>query len=287
MTIEQKPSFNDHEIKDWNGQRAMLWVKYADRLDTMFSTIADTLMRTANISGGDKVLDLGCGNGSTTLLAASQVGPNGSVTGVDVSEPMIGLAQARCANAGITNVNYILGDAAEYPFDSGSFNVLISRFGSMFFGNPEVAFQNIIPALTFGARVVLIVWRSPQENLWATKPVEAAKEFIEMPLPPGPEDPGPFSFADTERVKKILEVAGFCGIDFTPLDLLLPLGNTLEDAVNYVMEMGPLSAPLAAVKGDKREMAITAITCTLRDNQGEDGIVRLAGACWIVTCGVS
>ena len=287
MTIEQKPSFNDHEIKDWNGQRAMLWVKYADRLDIMFSTIADTLLGTANISGGDKVLDLGCGNGSTTLLAATQVGPNGSVTGVDVSEPMIDLARSRSADVGTTNVNYILADASEYPFESGYFNVLISRFGSMFFGNPEVAFQNIIPSLTFGARVVLIVWRSPQENLWATKPVEAAKEFVEMPPRPGPEDPGPFSFADTERVKKILKVAGFRGVDFTPLDLLLPLGNTLEDAVNYVMDMGPLSAPLAAIKGDKRKMAIAAITSALRDNQGEDGIVRLAAACWIVTCSVS
>lgn len=280
---EQSADPNSDQIEFWNGAHGISWAQYADIVDIMFAAITEAVLDAADIGAGDKVLDLGCGNGGTTLAAADRTTPIGSVTAVDISAPMIDRARARSADAGLTNVTYILGDAAAYPFAPGSFDTLISRLGAMFFEDPEAAFRNMLPALVPGGRIALGVWRGPGENLWAMGPVAAAKEFLEMPPRPGPEDPGPFSFADPDRVKTVLGAAGFQNIDLAPLDFQIPLGRTLDEALNFVMEMGPLSAPLATVTGDRRDKAIAAINGVLTENQGKDGIVRLAGACWIVT----
>jgi len=280
---EQNTEANAGQIEFWNGDHGVSWAQYADIVDIMFSAITDSVLDAAEIGTGDRVLDLGCGNGGTTLAAANRVTPIGNVTAVDISAPMIERAKERSAAAGLTNVTYMLGDAATYPFAAGSFDKLISRLGSMFFENPETAFRNMLPALASGATVALGVWRGPRENQWAMGPVAAAKEFLEMPPRPGPTDPGPFSFADPDRVKSVLGAAGLQDIELAPLDFQIPLGNTLDEALNFVMEMGPLSAPLATVTGDNRDKAIEAITKVLKDNQGADGVVHLAGACWIVT----
>lgn len=277
------PDPNSSQIEFWNGAHGVSWAQYADIVDIMFAAITDAVLDAADIGTGERVLDLGCGNGGTSLAAADRVTPIGSVTAVDVSAPMLERARARITDAGLTNVTCILGDAATYPFAPRSFDVLISRLGSMFFKDPESAFRNMLPALVPGGRIALGVWRGPRENLWAMGPVAAAKEFLDMPPRPGPEDPGPFSFADPERVKNVLSAAGLRDLDLAPLDFQIPLGRTLDEAFNFVMEMGPLSAPLAAVTGDNRDRAIAAITDVLKDNQDDDGVVRLAGACWIVT----
>ena len=274
---------NSDQIEFWNGAHGVSWAQYAEIVDVMFADITEAVLGASEIATGDRVLDLGCGNGGTTLAAAGRVTPIGSVTAIDVSAPMIERAKARSAAAGLTNVTYVLGDAAAYPFSARSFDALISRLGAMFFKDPETAFRNMIPALVPGARVALGVWRNPRENLWAMGPVAAARNFLEMPPRPGPEDPGPFSFADPDRVKSVLGAAGLLDIVLAPLDFQIPLGRTLDESLSFVMEMGPLSAPLSTVTGDNRDKAIGAITGVLKDNQGDDGVVRLAGACWIVT----
>lgn len=284
---EQNSEANAGQIEFWNGEHGVSWSRYADIVDIMFSAITDAVLDSAEIGTGDRVLDLGCGNGGTTLAAAARITPIGSVTAIDISAPMIERAKERSAAAGLTNVTYVLGDATAYPFEAGSIDKLISRLGSMFFEDPETAFRNMLSALAPGARVALGVWRGPRENLWAMGPVAAAKEFLEMPPRPGPTDPGPFSFADPDRVKSVLGAVGLQDIELAPLDFQIPLGNTLDEALNFVMEMGPLSAPLAAVTGDNRDKAIEAITKVLKDNQGADGVVHLAGACWIVTARAS
>ncbi|CAN0583852.1 unnamed protein product, partial [Laminaria digitata] len=173
--------------------------------------------------------------------------------------------------------------ASVYPFAERSFDAMVSRLGAMFFDDPADTFRRMVPALDSGGRIALGVWRGPRENLWAMGPVAAAREFLDMPPRPGPEEPGPFSFADPDRVLSILGGAGLTDIEIDPLNFQIPLGRTLEEALNFVMEMGPLSAPLSTVTGDNRQKAIAAITHVLKENQGDDGIVHLAGACWIVT----
>lgn len=280
---DQNTEPNSGQIEFWNGAHGVSWAQYADIVDIMFAAITDAVLDAVDIRAGDRVLDLGCGNGGTTIAAAERATPIGSVTAVDVSAPMIERARARSEGSGLTNATFILGDAATYPFEVQSFEVLISRLGAMFFEDPEAAFRNMLPALVPAGRIALGVWRGPRENLWAMGPVAAAKEFLEMPPRPGPTDPGPFSFADPERVKDVLGGAGLLEIELAPLDFQIPLGRTLEEAFNFVMEMGPLSAPLAAVTDENRDKAVAAITGVLEENQDEDGIVHLAGACWIVT----
>ena len=274
---------NSDQIEFWNSDLGLAWARYADTVDVMFSAITDAVLDAAEVGVGDRVMDLGCGSGGTTLAVAERVTAVGSVTAVDVSGPMIDRAQERADVANLVNVTFVLGDAAIYPFAEGSFDKLISRLGAMFFDDPAAAFARLGPALGSGGRVALGVWRGPRENLWAMEPVAAAKPFLEMPPRPGPEDPGPFSFSDPDRVRRVLAVSGWQNIDLAPLDFQIPLGRTMEDALAFVMEMGPLSAPLGAVTGENRTKAIDAINRVLEENTGADGIVRLAGACWIVT----
>jgi len=274
---------NMDQIEFWNGDHGSAWARYADIVDVMFGEITDAVLEAADIKVGDRVLDLGCGNGGTTLAVAGKVTPIGSVTAIDISAPMLERAQERADAAHLVNVTFVLGDASVYPFAENSFDAMVSRLGAMFFEDPEDTFRRLVPAFDSGGRIALGVWRGPRENLWAMGPVAAAKEFLDMPPRPGPEDPGPFSFADPDRVRSVLGGAGLTDIALTPLDFQIPLGRTLEEALNFVMEMGPLSAPLSTVTGDNRRNAIAAITKVLEENRGEDGIAHLSGACWIVT----
>ena len=185
---------NTEQIEFWNSDHGLAWARYADTVDVMFSDITDSVLDAAEVGVGDRVLDLGCGNGGTTLAAAKRVTAVGSVTAVDVSGPMIDRAQERADTANLVNVTFVLGDAAVYPFADGSFDKLISRLGAMFFDDPAAAFARLGPALAPGGRVALGVWREPRENLWAMEPVAAAKPFIEMPPRPGPGRPGAVLF---------------------------------------------------------------------------------------------
>ncbi len=164
-----------------------------------------------------------------------------------------------------------------------SFDAAISRLGAMFFDAPEQAFRRIAGSLSAGARVAFGVWREPRKNPWAMEPVSAARPFIDMPPRPGPEDPGPFSFADPARARRILEGAGLEDLSLTPFDFAVPLGRDLDEALAFAIEIGPLSKPLGVVTGANREKAVAAIREVLCTHQDDNGIVRLDGACWIVT----
>ena len=274
---------NSGQIEFWNSEYGLAWARYADTVDVMFAELSDAVLGATVTGAGDRVLDLGCGNGGTALLAADRVTAIGNVTAIDISGPMIDRARDRLTDADIVNAIFILGDAATYPFAENSFDVIVSRLGCMFFDNPDSAFRHFSPSLDTGGRAAFAVWRAPRENPWAMAPVSAARDFLEMPARPGPEEPGPFSFADPDRVNRILSATGWTDTDMTPFDFRIPLGNTLEDALNFCIKMGPLSAPLSAVSGTNRTKAIDAITGVLEQNTDDDGIVRLDGACWIVT----
>ena len=276
-------NLNIGQIEFWNSDHGSAWARYGEIIDIMFAEITDAVLDAAAITVGDKVLDLGCGNGGTTLAVARKVTTIGSVTGIDISAPMLERAQEGADQSGLSNVTFLLGDASIYPFAERSFDAMVSRLGAMFFEHPENTFRRMASALNYGGRIALGVWRGPRENMWAMAPVSAAKEFLKMPPRPGPEDPGPFSFADPERVRGILGGAGLSDIKLNPLDFQIPLGRTLEEALNFVVEMGPLSIPFATATGESRRRAVDAVIRVLEENSNDDGIVLLAGACWIIT----
>lgn len=275
---------NSDQIEFWNGIHGESWARHTDILDFMFADLTAAILDEASVGVGDRVLDLGCGGGGTTLEIARRVTAIGTVTAIDVSGPMIEVARRRAQDAGLTNATFVMGDAAAYPFEEAAYDALVSRLGCMFFDDPVGAFSRLRAAVARDGTVALGVWRPARENPWAMEPVSAARDFIDMPPRPGPEEPGPFAFAEPDRVRRILGEAGFRDIDLLPLDVDIPLGRTFDEALSFAMEMGPLSAPLAAATGERREKAEAAIRGVLEAHRSpEDGIVRLGAACWIVT----
>ena len=274
---------NSSQIEFWNDRPGRSWARHSDAVDAMFAGLTEAILDASAPAADDRVLDLGCGAGGLAIPLAGRV-PEGGVTAIDVSEPMVAVARQRAAEAGV-NIRFIVADAAACPLEPESFDLLVSRLGAMFFGDPVLAFGSLRRALAPRGRIVLGVWREPRENAWAMVPVSAARAFLEIPPRSAPEEPGPFSFADPERVCGILENAGFAAPSCAPLDLDMPVGEDIERAVEFLVEVGPLASPYAAAGEADRRRAWDAVAGTLEKNR-RDGSIRLGGGCWIVTAGV-
>src|ERR1700689_383880 len=221
-------AFNEDQRKYWNGIDGEFWTINQDRMDRTLAPVTGPLLAFAEPRAGSTVIDVGCGCGATTIEIARAAGPSGRVVGIDVSRPMLALAAQRLGS--FANTTCLVGDAAELPLSDLAADLIVWRFGVMFFGDPVAAFANLRTGLAAGGRLRFACWRPIHENPWLQIPLHAIYEHA-PPLPkPDPEEPGPFSFADTARVSRILTAAGFTGLSFTPLDIELGLadGGTLE-----------------------------------------------------------
>ena len=187
---------------------------------------------------GERVLDVGSGCGDSTMDLAHKVAPAGTVVGIDVSAMMLARARERAAGTDL-NVSFIDDDAQTHVFDRGSFNLLFSRFGTMFFAAPQAAFVNLRRALGAGGRIAFVCWRAREENPWMTIPVQAAARYLPRPQPSPPRAPGPFAFAERDYVLEILHAAGFRDIEIEAHDEHLRLGDDLESAVEHSVRIGP------------------------------------------------
>src|SRR5580692_9070825 len=193
----------------WNSEATRRWVTEQARIDRLFAGVTDAALAAAAPKPGEHALDIGCGTGTTLLRLADAVGPSGRVLGVDISEQQLTLARRRIAEAGSAQASVELHDAATYPFSAGDFDLAFTRFGVMFFADPIAAFTNIRRALKPGGRLALAVFRPGPQNPWATASIAAIRHLVTPPAPPGPEEPGQFSWGDPARVHRILEGAGF------------------------------------------------------------------------------
>jgi SAM-dependent methyltransferase len=270
-------SDNAQQIEFWNGAVGQRWVDYQDSMDRNLSSINDALMKFAAAKPGDRVLDIGCGCGTTTMMLADAVGPSGSVTGVDISKPMLGLAKSRTK---APNVTYIEADASTADLKPG-FTLAFSRFGVMFFADPAAAFKNIRESLDAGGRVAFVCWRTLQENAWAAEPIAAARDLLPPQPPVDPHAPGPFAFADGHRLMGILMKAGFATFNGTKLDSAMNMGP-LDEAVEVSMRVGPLAAALRDVNDDAiKDKIRERLRTVLAKHATQDG-VRPGAACWLV-----
>ncbi|MDQ6760483.1 MAG: class I SAM-dependent methyltransferase [Acidobacteriota bacterium] len=273
--------FNEDQRMRWAGIDGEYWAKEQDHLDRMLAPVTGPLLAFAKPRTGSTVLDIGCGCGATTIELARAVGPSGRVCGVDISEPMLGRAQQRLHEFG--NATCLLGDAADLPLQVFGAELIFSRFGVMFFGDPVAAFANLRTALLPGGRVRFACWRPIHENPWLQIPLHAAYEHAPRLPKPEPEEPGPFSFADPERVIRILTAAGFTSPSFTPLDIQLDIaaGGGLEDAVTRCSAMGPTKRALADQPENIQAAAIESIRRALTPYATESG-VKFPAAVWLV-----
>lgn len=278
------------QAEHWNGRGGDAWVRRQETLDQVVRPLGEVALAAAAVSPGDAVLDVGCGCGDTTLAVAARAGKAGRVLGVDVSGPMLGRARERLSarEGASAPVELVLADAATHALPAASFDVLVSRFGVMFFEDPDAAFANLARALRPGGRLAFVCWRALAENRWAALPLRAIGSVVTLPPPPPPAAPGPFAFADASRVTRILEGAGFVDVRVTPHDAEVPLGPTGpgtrdEDVLDYVLEVGPAARALAELDAPTKAEAVAALARALAELPRRDAGVWLPAAIWLVT----
>jgi len=253
---------NAGQLDYWNGKIGHGWVEYQAQLDGQLEPLGLEGIRVLNPTSGERILDIGCGCGQTTQALAEHVGSTGAVTGVDISAPMLEVANTVPVGKGACQPTYLELDAQTDEIGEGDYDALYSRFGVMFFSEPLAAFKNLHRALKSGGRMTFVCWRPFQENLFMRLAVEAARPFLPAPTPPDPTAPGPFAFADTDRVRNILSQAGFSQISFQPFDAAIG-GASIDKTVELNLRVGPLTGAmmerpdLIPVVGDAVRSAIS------------------------------
>ena len=273
---------NADQVDYWSGQTGEQWAEGQDKLDAMLAPFGKAAMEVLDLKPGDHVVDVGCGCGDTSFELASRVGPMGSVLGVDVSAPMLQRAGERLADGAFAHLRFALADASAFGFEPEGTDVVFSRFGVMFFRNPVDAFANLKAAMRPDGRVGFVCWRSLDQNTWVSLPREAALKHLPAPEPVNPDEPGPFAFADAEKVTDILREAGFHGIVLERFDTKVRHHGSLDEVTEFVATMGPVSRLLDDVEGDVRERAVDEVRDALASHH--DGhVLALGAAAWIVT----
>jgi SAM-dependent methyltransferase len=233
---------NAAQVAYWNDAAGRTWADLQDRIDRQIRPLGLAAMERLALASGEHVLDVGCGCGDTSLELARRVGAEGGVLGLDISAPMLEVARGRAEAAGARNLAFHEADAQTAALPA-SRDAVFSRFGVMFFADPTAAFANLRSALRPGGRLGFVCWRPLAENLWMRLPAETAAGLVPPAPPPEPGAPGPFAFADPDRVRRILAEAGFTGIDLTPHDEAIG-GLDLEGTVAMSFRVGPLGAIL-------------------------------------------
>lgn len=275
-------SETDEQREFWD-RRADAWERRADSLNSFSDAYGIPAMDALRVERGERVLEVGCGPGTTAIELATRVAPDGEVVGVDISPAMVAAATRRAAGAGVTNVRFVAANAQTGTL-GGGFDAVYSRFGVMFFTDPVAAFANIGRSLHAGGRLACAVWGPLADNPWMFVPTLAAGPVLKAELSiPGPNEPGPFSLADRERVTAVLRQAGFVGIAVDPVaGSRLITTATADDDVRTLLEVGPLGEAYDSADNRARQAAVDAVLAAIEPFRDEEGW-RLPGAALKVT----
>jgi SAM-dependent methyltransferase len=281
MAVSEQAAPNAAQIEFWNAVPGRTWAELQELLDRQIEPLGKEAMRVLAPAAGERILDIGCGCGHTTLDLAERVGPSGAVLGIDISRPMLEVARQRPA---VIRPDFLEIDAQIAPLATASFDAAFSRFGVMFFSDPVAAFANIRQALKPGGRIGFVCWRSYQENPWMRAPVEAAQPFLPPSPPSDPLAPGPFAFADDGRIGRILADAGFQRVEIDPFDAMIG-GSDLDQTLGLTFRVGPLGAALRENPGllDKVAEPVRAVLSSYVTPRG----VMIPAAAWIVQAKVA
>ncbi len=271
------------EAFEWGGQMGREWARRVEALDRQLAPAGALGLAALAPRPGERILDLGCGGGATTAKIVKAVGPQGMVTGIDISSDLLAVARARPGNAAAV---FLEGDAQGWRFDEAVFDALFSRFGCMFFADPPAACANLRRALKPGARVVLTVWRDLGANPWAALPAAVGAEVLGPAEPATPGAPGPFAWADPMIFRRILEGAGFSGLEWREEPITLQIGEAgearpVERAVALLTRIGPMARRL---KGQPEAVraAVAGRLAPALEPFVSDGWVRMPGLIWVL-----
>ena len=275
---------NEAQIESWDGPGGESWVAKADHYDRVNGPFNAHILKAVDPQPGERALDVGCGNGALTLDVAARVAPGGEVVGLDISGPMLSFATKRAVDAGRDNVRFVRGDAQVHDLGDGAaaFDVVVSRFGVMFFDDPTAAFANIARFLKPGARLAFTCWQGMLVNDWMMTPVGALLEHVPIPDLGPPGQPGPFAFAESEKVQTVLSSAGYTDVELEELKVPLLLGDDVDDTVSFLRSTEMATTLLGDVDAGTAERAWASVRQALEPHASGDG-VRLGGAAWLVT----
>lgn len=286
MPPEAVSTPNEEQLEYWNGEAGERWAQQDQMMAELLAPIAADLLDHADLAGVSRAIDVGCGGGSQSLMLAERLGSNATVTGVDISGPLLKVARERAAAApaGAAGMEFLQADAAQHEFEPASFDLLFSRFGVMFFEDPVGAFGNLHRAMRDGGRLAFACWQALQANPWTWLAVQAALRFVPPPEATDPQAPGPFSFADPARIESVLQDAGFSNVQVQdhPVIMHWSMADTLEDNVTGMMQIGPVGRLLIGQDDDVRVQVHAAVVEVMREYY--DGkALNLPGATWFVT----
>ena len=245
---------NPDQAKYWNSSAGDKWVRFQVGLDALMETVSARLLEKAAIEAGENVLDIGCGTGATTLAIASEIGANGSVVGADISKTLLDFAKTRSPEKQSGDIEYLLADAQSHAFVAGKYDLLISRFGVMFFSDPVKAFANMTSALRPGGRVLFVSWSSASDNPWFAVPGDAAIEQLGKPAPAEPTAPGPLAFQDVAYVVSILQQAGLNSCAGVTENLDLFYSGGIGEAASLASNVGPAVRIVKEFNGDEKDV---------------------------------
>ena len=271
---------NAEEHKYWNSDSADYWVSQKTTLDQFLEPWTRLLVGAAQLFGGEQIADIGCGTGATTLKFAASVGREGRVTGIDLSRKLIDSAISSARERAIENVMFVEADAAEYRFPCPQ-DLIVSRCGVMFFGDLVAAFSHLRSGLARSGRILLVVWRAPEQNEWYQFPVRCAAAFSDQEPKYDPDVPGAFTLADPSKVKQILVSAGFRNIQLRAVTEKLCVGQTVKSAAELFMAMGTIRNLLDRADVELLDQVKCHMSQGLEAYRQESG-VYMNGTCWLV-----
>ncbi len=245
---------NAVQIIFWNSAPGKKWITFQEDLDTVFQSVNDRLLQRAKPAPGERVLDIGCGTGATTMDFAARVGPTGSTVGIDISHPLLDHAEERRTDNQLDHVEFLLADAQTHVFDPGRFDLISSRFGVMFFSDPVAAFGNLAVALRPGGRMSFVSWAPMAKNTWFETPRDAAVARLGNPTPTPPTAPGPLAFQDQEYVLDIMRRAGYsdCSANAERVYLFYP--GSVEDVAYLTSNIGPSARIMKEFNGSAEDV---------------------------------
>ena len=272
---------NVDQAAGWDGPEGQYWAEHQARFDQTIRPHHVQLMAAAAIAAGERVLDIGCGNGLTSRDAARAAGPGGEVVGVDLSGPMLGKAEQLAKDEGLGTIRFERADAQVHRFEPEAFDLVMSRFGVMFFEDPVAAFTNIAAAVRSGGRLAMLVWQSPSANEWASSLLGPLRMGRDLPAPP-PGAPGPFSLAETDHVRGILTEAGFRDVAFGSSEQPWYVGTDTDDAYRFVSGLQPVLMMLKDLDDATRAQALDNLRGVVAAHETPEGVI-FRSAAWVVT----
>lgn len=268
-----KDTANAEQVRLWNELGGPAWVRWQKTIDAQVEAIGLAGIDALDPAAGEHVLDVGCGCGHTVLELARRVGERGRVLGVDVSEPMLALAQQRAASQ--PQASFVRADAQTHAFEEGAFDAAFSRFGVMFFADPAAAYSNLRRSLKPKGRVRFLAWQPMNDNEWISVPMQVVRKHLPEVEEPNGEAPGPFALANRERTRAWFEQAGFANVSVEPLDgeMAIAGGQSLEAAVDFYMEFGFIGRAIQSAPDELRSTLKNALAGAFEPHRRGAGVV--------------